>query len=360
MGRFKLFALTAIVFATAVHGANDTSIDALIEAGHWKRARAAVQTRLQANPGDALAHAWMSKISIGFGDLEAAVREGEKAVELDGRSAAAHGFLAEACALSADRTTILKGLQFVRRMKKEVDAALSLDPKHVDTLLLETVFTYKAPAIAGGDKQKARRLADQVLAISPVWGYLAHARLYQLQGESGPPLEAVLKKAVQSDPSFYRARVSLALYYCGETTCSSPAAAERAALDAVAVDSAAAGAYAVLARAYVAQKRWADLEALLARAENAVPDDLGPYFSAANRLIDEGQDFDRAEKYLRRYLSQAPEGREPTQAEARRLLAEMYERSGRKSDALRELQLALKIQPDFELAKKDLSRLRHF
>ncbi len=348
------------MFSSAVQGANDTSIDALIEAGHWKRARAAVQTRLQANPGDAQAHGWMSKIAIGFGDLDTAVREAEKAVELDGRSAAAHGFLAEACALSADRSTILKGLQYVRRMKKEIDAALSLDPKHIDTLLLETVFSYRAPVIAGGDKQKARRLADQVLAISPAWGYLAHARLYQLEGESGPAVESVLKKAVASDPSFYRARVSLALFYCGESNCSSPAAAERAALDAVAVDPAAAGAYVVLARVYVAQKRWADLETLLSRAENAVPDDLGPYFSAAHRLIGEGQDFNRAETYLRHYLSQASEGREPTQAEARRLLAEMYERSGRKSDALRELQLALKFQPDYELAKKDLSRLRHF
>lgn len=337
-----------------------TSVDALIEAGHWKRARAEAQARIAANPNDAQAHAWLGKVATAFGDLDTAVHETERAVELDGRNAGYHGLLAEACALTADRSNILKGLQFVRRMKKEADTALSIDPEHIDTLLLEMMFSYKAPSIAGGDKQKAQRLAEQVTAISPAWGYLGQARLFQLQGQTGPAVESVLKKAILAAPAFYRARLSLAQYYCGEMNCLSPTAAERAAQEAIAVDAGAEGAYEVLARAYVAQKRWSELETLLPKAEAAVPDNLGPYYAAARRLADEGQDFDRAERYLRRYMSQPTEGREPTIAEARRLLAEMYQKTGRKSEALRELQLALQTQPDYELAKKDLNRLRHF
>ena len=60
-----------------------------------------------------------------------------------------------------------------------------------------------------------------------------------------------------------------------------------------------------------------------------VPDDLGPYFAAAQRLIESGQDFERAERYLQHYLSQPAEGRQPTHTEARRLLAEMSQRAGR-------------------------------
>ncbi|MBS1876496.1 MAG: hypothetical protein JSU00_24995 [Acidobacteria bacterium] len=360
MGLLQSLAVTATVCVSALAAAGPASVDTLIEAGHWKRARAEVQAQLKANPSDAQAHAWLGKIDTAFGDLDSAIREAERAIELDGRNANYHGLLAEACALSADRSSIIKGLQFVRRMKKEVDVSLAIDPRNVDTMLLEMMFSYKAPSIAGGDKQKARRLAEQVTAISPAWGYLGQARLYQLQGEAGPVVETVLKKAVQADPGFYRARASLAQFYCGETSCPSPGQAERAALEAVAVDPNAGAAYVVLARSYVALKRWGDLESTVSRAEKANPDDLTPYYAAARRLIEEGQDFDRAERFLRHYLSQPTEGREPTIAEARRLLADMYQRSGRRNEALHELQLALQSQPDYELAKKDLNRLRKF
>lgn len=347
--------------AGALFGGAVTSspIDALIEAGHWKRAREASLARLKLNPNDAQAHAWLSKIASSFGDLETTVREAERAVELDTRNPAFHGQLAEACALTADKSTVLKGLTYVRRMKKEIEVSLALDPKHVDTLLVEMMFSWKAPALAGGDKQRARQIAEEILSISPAWGYLAEARLNQFRGDPAAT-EAVLKKAVQADPAFYRARASLALFYCGERDCISPASAERAAQEAIALDPGAATAYNVLARAYASQKRWTDLDSVLNRAEKAVPDDLAAYYGAASRLLDEGQDFSRAERYLQHYLSQPPEGREPTHAEARRLLADLYQREGRKSDAFRELQLALRLQPDFEPAKRDLNRLRRF
>ena len=334
-------------------------MDALIEAGHWKRARSISFARIKANPNDAQAHAWLGKIATSFGDLDTAIREGECAVELDSHNAAFHGLLAESYALMADRSSILKGLGYVRRMRREVDAALALDPNSVDTLLLEMIFSWKAPVLAGGDKQKARHIADQLVKISPAWGYLGQARLAQLQGDDAAT-EAALKKAVEAGPSFYRARVSLAIFYCGERACPAPAMAERVAQQAIALDPGAAAAYEVLARAYVAQKRWTDLETLLAGAEKAVPDDLGPYYAAADRLVETGQDFDRAERYLRHYLGQPAEGREATAPQAHRLLADMYEHAGRKADAFRELELALRLQPDFAPAKRDLDRLRHF
>jgi tetratricopeptide (TPR) repeat protein len=295
------------------------SVDALIEAGHWKRARQISLARIATEPNDAQAHAWLAKIASSFGDLETSVREAERAVQLDARNPSFHGQLAESCALTADQSSILKGLGYVRRMKREIDAALALDPNHVDTLLVDMMFSWKAPALAGGDKQKARRIADRILSVSPTWGYLAQARLLQFQGEP-PATEAILQRAVAANPRFYRARASLATYYCGVETCRSPEQAERVAQEAIAIDPAAEPAYSALARAYATQKRWADLDAVLARAEAAVPDDLEPYYSAADRLIRTGQDPSRAERYLRRYLSQPPEGREPTHAEARRLL----------------------------------------
>jgi hypothetical protein len=52
-------------------------------------------------------------------------------------------------------------------------------------------------------------------------------------------------------------------------------------------------------------------------AARDVPDDPVPYHRAAERLLAAGRDLARAERYLRVYLAQEPEGNQPTAAEAR-------------------------------------------
>jgi hypothetical protein len=57
-----------------------------------------------------------------------------------------------------------------------------------------------------------------------------------------------------------------------------------------------------------------------ADASRRVPDDPAPYYRAAGHLIGAGRDPRSAERYLRTYLAQGPEGNEPTAAQPRRLL----------------------------------------
>ncbi len=307
------------------------SVDALMEIGHWKRAREIVDAKLRANSNDAQAYAWSSKIKSSFGDNEGSYSAAERAVALNPKNPDFHGQLAEACAMLAETTNPLRGFSLVRRMKKEIEAALALNPKHVDTLLVKMMFSWKAPALAGGDKKAARRIADQIASIAPAWGYLAHARLLQDQGVDAET-EGWLKKAVQADPAFYRARVALARFYCCTSVSKRPDLAEKAARDAIAVDPTGEGAYSILARVYAMQQRWTELDETVAHAATAVPDDFGSLYAASKALLEVGKDFRRAESYLNRYLSQAAEGRQPTHVEARRLLATLRQKEGRKSD----------------------------
>jgi cytochrome c-type biogenesis protein CcmH/NrfG len=344
--------------ATSLPTSGQGPVDALIESGHWKRARLAAEARLRANPNDAQAYAWLSKIKSSFGDLEGAIEDGERAVALNPNNAAFHGQLAEACGMMADRSSFLKGLVYARHLKKEVAAALAIDPNHIDTLLVQMMYAWKAPSVAGGDRDEAWRIAAHIGQVSPAWGYLARARLAQDEGND-KAVEAELQKAVAADPSFYRARLALARFYCCTAQNKRYDLAEKIASDAIAMDPSNVGGWEILARVYAAQRRGSELSTALARAESAVPDDLTPYYAAANVLFDNGQDFPHAEQYLQRYLGQEAEGREPSQATACWLLAELYEHEGRRSDAVRELRAVIHLDPGFEAARRDLNRLRH-
>ncbi|MGD0620423.1 MAG: tetratricopeptide repeat protein [Bryobacteraceae bacterium] len=344
--------------ATSLPANTKGSVDALIEDGHWKRARQAVEARLKSNQNDAQAHAWLSKIDSGFGDLEGSIAEAERAVEIDPNSAAFRGQLAEANALMADRSSVLKGLIYARRMKKEIAASLAIDPNHIDTLLVEMMYDWKAPTMAGGDRNHAWQIAAHIGQVSPVWGDLARARLAEDEGDD-KEVESALRKAVDADPSFYRARLALARFYCCTARQKRYGQAEKIARDAIALDPSKAGGWEILARVYAAERRGPELNDTLMRAENAAPDDLTPYYAAASVLYETGQDFPHAEQYLARYLAEPVEGREPSRAEACWLLAELYEHEGRKSDAVRELQVAVHLDPAFEPARRDLYRLRH-
>ena len=115
----------------------------------------------------------------------------------------------------------------------------------------------------------------------------------------------------------------------------------------------------ILARVFALQQRWGDVEQILANSGKDIPDDLRPFYEAAQALLEIDKDFSRAETYARKYLSQEPEGEEPDYAEGHRLLGLVFEREGRMAEAQGELKTALQLRPNFKAAKDDLRRMEN-
>ncbi len=293
-----------------------------MEDGHWKRARQLVDVRLRANPSDAFALYLSSKVSASFGNLEKGLASAERSVALEGHNPDYLAQLAEMHARLADRVSIIKQVSFVRQFKKEVESALSANPKHVDAMLVEIMFLSKAPMLAGGDRRRAHALAQELARIDPTWGHLIEARLAE-QEKNDANIERALTKAIEAKPTFYPARFYIAKFYCCVSARPRLDAAERHARDMIKLDPGQSGGYDILARVLARQQHWTDLDSILAEAEQKVPDDLSPYYQAAGILVEQGQDFQRAERYLKKYLSQEPEGRQPTVAQSRELLAKI-------------------------------------
>ena len=334
----------------------DASPDALMDAGHWKRARSIVEPRARQKPDDAELAYQLSRIRLAFGDAEASQKLAEQALAKDDKNARYHYQVAEASIAQTDGAGMFKALSLSRRARQEWQAAISLDPKYVEPRASLAEFYAQAPGIAGGDKEKARTMAEEVAALDAVQGFLERATLAALEKQRDQAAR-FYEEAVKAGPRNYRALTAAAGFFAlgPEKQCE---LAQKFARDALALDGGRSAAYAMLASCAAHEQNWKELDSVLAQSEKSVSDDFSAFYQAGKTLLLDQKDFQRAEAYFRKYLSQEPEGNAPDLAAGHWRLALVLEKEGRKPDAVTELEAALKLKPNFEEAKKDLKRLR--
>jgi len=298
--------------------AQDSTAAKLIAAGHWKQARLLVEQRLREAPDDPDANFLASQIRNAFGDRSSPPVLAEKAVRLDGGVARYHRQLAEVQGVMAQRAGILQQVVLGHRFRKEIDTALELDPRDVQALRDLLEFYLLAPGLLGGDVKKADAVARQMAALNPAQGFLAQARIAEFR-KDWAQTEASLRRAADVTPASYNSQIASARFYLAPEH-HDDRAAEVLGRTALALDAGRVEAYCVLAVAYAERPDWNGLESVLSSAAHEVPDDLAPYYRAAERLLEDGRDPFRAEGYLRRYLTQEPEGNQPTTEEAQQKL----------------------------------------
>jgi len=332
------------------------SPETLIEAGHWKRARPLIEQRLGANGNDANAIYLLARYKQATGDPDGALPLAEKACALDSKNADYRLLLAQVYGQKAQTASVFSQFGLARRFKKEAEAALALDPNHIPSRLALIEYHLLAPGIAGGDKAKARVLADEIMKIDPARGYLALARIASFEKRTDQ-LESLYRKAVESNPGYYQALMAMAGFY-GSDSQKKYDLAEKYLRDALRLDPDRISAHAGLASLLGLQERWQELDAGIVKAEKSVPDNLYPYYQVGNVLLRTGKDLPRAERYFRKYLTQEPEPGWPLHAHAYWRLGLVLEKQSRKPESVAALETSVRMKPDLEAAKKDLKRLK--
>jgi tetratricopeptide (TPR) repeat protein len=353
----RISAISVCVFAGLLLApvANaDEPTTVLMQQKHWKRVRTIAQAKLKASADDAEANYLMSRVLMAWNDANAALPYAEKAVKLSPQNAEYHWALAQIVGEQAEKASVFRQIGLARRFRSEAETVLKLDPKHVEAHYGMMIYYFKAPGIVGGDKKKAYVEAEEIGKIDRAKGYIAQVRLAQEEKQPGK-IEALYKQANEADPKLVDAYVGLINI---AANANNVIEVERYARQLLTIEPKRTNGYNGLAWSFVKQKRWNDLDAILGDAEAAVADNPVPYYIAANALLASKEDLPRAERYLRKYLSQEPEAESPSHAAARWRLGLVLEQQGRKADAITEIEAALKADPSIEPAKKDLKRLK--
>jgi tetratricopeptide (TPR) repeat protein len=355
---FRIAALLiAIIPSTLVVSATAADGKTLMEQGHFRQLSILAQERLKANSHDAEALSWMSAVYDAQGNFERAVEFARRATEAAPNSGEYHCQAADVLGDRALQLGILGGgVPLARQMRHELDISLQLDPHSVRCLKESMGLYEQSPVLVGGSKAKARETLQQIYKVNPADGALAEAALLQMQKRPLPEIENQLRRAVQLNPRLYRAIIDLTSILDSESY-RHYAEAEHFARQAIAADPDRAAAYVYLAGACAHQQHWSELDAALAEAERHVPDNAAPLYAAAVALLASNADLARAERYLRRYLTQQPEAGAPTQATAHWKLGLVLEKQGRLADAATEIRAAaaeISADPAF---KKDFKRI---
>lgn len=354
------FLLSLLIVARPPAG--DADLPQLFDAGRFKQARAVLEPRVKANPADASAAAMLARVRIAFADFDGAVQLAETAIKLDGKVADYHWQLTRAVGEQARRASMLKAFSLSKRFRASGEAALALDPKLVEPRMYLISFYSGASGIAGGDRKKAEALAAEVAAIDRASGYLAQARIIEEESSAtdGPPAtqrEAFYQQAIAAAKTpgvGFQARLSLFNLYFVQQKLD---VAEQLARELLAMEPRRIQPYSALVSVHAARARWTDVEGLFAEAARGVPDNPLPYYQAGRVIVWRGNDFVRAERYLRQFLTKEPEaGLTPTHGHWQ--LGLPLEKQGKRADAVAALEEAIRLNPDFDAAKKDLKRVR--
>ncbi|HEU5415994.1 MAG TPA: tetratricopeptide repeat protein [Candidatus Angelobacter sp.] len=336
--------------------AADPTPASLVRDGHFKQARPLVEQEIRTNPKNAAALVLMARIDLAYDDHEQAIKLLLQAIELDSGNSDAHVYLAEAYGRKIEHAGVFDKVGMAKTIRKESERAVAADPRNLDALESLMEFHLEAPAMVGGDKDKAHDLAQRIAELDAVRGEFAKASVAAREKRYDDEKQLQIS-AVQSNPRSYDALVSAARLYLRDLWLDYRVAAEYATRG-IAVNPTRVRAYSALAQCYAAEGKLEPLKEVLLRAETRVPDDLSPYFYAGETLLARKKDPAVAEKYLRRYLTQEPEGEGPSLGEAHWRLGQALAQQGKKDEAVHELGEAVRIKPDLKDARKDLKRLK--
>jgi tetratricopeptide (TPR) repeat protein len=326
----------------------------LVEAGHYRHAVEILEPIVAQHPEDGQSAWLLSRAKASLGDLDTAMSLAEAALATDDANGAYHLQVALVAGKMAQGAGLLKQLTLVRRAKKELDTAATLDAGNPPAQFGLMMYYFAAPALIGGDKARAKQIGEKVAEVKPDMGYYYLGRL-AVEMKDFTAAEAYFRKSIAEDPRRFDTLAALAKLY--EEMQPDQPQAEETACKAVQTDPTRGQAWALLARAYTMCGCWTQAADAIARAEQADPVNLMPYYATAAGAIERGENLDIATQYLAKYLAQPPEGDAPTEAYAHWQLGLALEKQGNPQQAASELQLALDRDPTLDAAKAELKHL---
>jgi tetratricopeptide (TPR) repeat protein len=199
MKRFLTCMLLAFVPVTSAQSGDLDRIDGQISEGWCELASSELEGLLAGSSPHPRTLYLKAKCELMLGNLEEAQKWGEKSVKAAPDSAEYWAQLGTIKAFRIRRSP-MKGITLGRSSRKDYEKAVELDPANLNALESMMMFRLYAPGIAGGDKDKARELAEQILAVDPAQGHMARAHIIRWADKDMDRARVQMQAAADASP----------------------------------------------------------------------------------------------------------------------------------------------------------------
>jgi len=311
--------ILAVLSVSAAEAGADESAPALLASGHVDAAIRALDGQISASPDDALAHNLLCRAYFALGQWDRGISACEKAVSLAPNNSQFHLWLGRIYGEKADKSGIFAAAGLAKRVLREFEAAVHLNPNSVDARTDLAEFYVEAPGIVGGGRDKAQQQAQTLARLDPVWAYWVNGRIAEKKKDFGSA-ERDYQKAVEASHGRASAWLNLGLFYRH-------------------------------------RERWNEMEQALGRVRAAPLDRSDALVDAAEILIHSDRNLPEAVRLLRAYLDSSAQVEQAPAFKAHFLLGTAIERQGDKQNAAAEYRSALDLAREFQPAQEALRRV---
>ena len=181
---FSGLILSSSVLANTAEQALAEQVKALWQAKDMQAAQALLTPLVTKKTKDAQLLALLGQTEALLNNADKAEDLLEKAVKIDSNNADYQHWYATASCNQAASASMLSALGHAKRCKKAYETALKLAPDNPRSYIALGSFLAQAPGIAGGDKDKALQLAEQLKQIDPLQGALLQLNASDLQDDA--------------------------------------------------------------------------------------------------------------------------------------------------------------------------------
>lgn len=310
--------LALLIVVPALAGA-DENAPRLLASGHVDEAIQTLDGQLNASPNDALAHNLLCRAYFSLGDWDRGIADCEKAVALDPNNSQFHLWLGRIYGEKADKSSFMTAAGLARRVVREFEAAVHLNPKSIDARTDLAEFYLEAPGIVGGGRDKAEKQADSLRELDPAKAHWVSARLAEKKHDF-VGAEREYRAAIESSHGAASAWLNLGLFY-----------RHRERLD--------------------------DMEQALSQVRSAPLDRPDALVDAAEILLHSDRALPEVEQLLHTYLNGKAQVEQAPAFKAHYLLGAVNEKLGDKRGAAAEYRVALNMAKEFQPARQALDRV---
>src|SRR4051812_5359243 len=165
LGRTLALMLAMSALAIGAWSTDNPATD--LTSGKMDDAIRSLNAQISANAKNAEAYNLLSRVYFNLEDYDAAIKNGEKAVELKPSDPMYRLWLGKAYGEKTDKVGPFNAMGLAKKAAAEFEKVVQLDPKDKRGWMALAEFYVEAPGIMGGGKDKARKLAQQVEPSDP-------------------------------------------------------------------------------------------------------------------------------------------------------------------------------------------------